>query len=439
MKEESKYFDIEIIKRLQNGDQNAFDEIYQYYHKQVYYFAMQYFHDEEKAKDIVQDTFLAIHKYIRNLESPEAFYVWMKKINYSCCVKKYSKEKKDSSYFTNDFESQEVENMDFSSNVMSVEEEVFYKDLKETIIDILSTMDSDFKVVGYLRFFEELSTKEISQILDIPMGTVSSRINRIKAKIKGELEKRGFSQEACFSALLFPSLSNAYKMSIETLTPVPSLPPHPQASRPIQVKPKPSMASQVLSGIALTSCIVVPASFVYLSNVQQKSNEPLITNIVGNTDESKIVDITYKQEWTKEDFELEVVTSTDNFDEITLDGKPDLRVSENKVYKVALVKEGIVIDEKTVDIKNVDKDTPEVSIVEYDDDKAKIIFEDVGCGLDFASLQVSSNGIRITDIEVDQENHSVYIDRLYQVANLQIKDLVGNELKIKVDFIEENG
>lgn len=436
MNEENKYFDIEVIKRLQKGDNDAFDEVYQYYHKQVYYLAMQYFHDEEKAKDIVQDTFLTIHKYIHNLIAPEAFYVWMKKINYTCCVKKYTKEKKDSSFFSNDYESQEIEHMKFTNNATTVEDEVFYKDLKDAIIDILSNMDKDFRVVGYLRFFEELSTKEIAQILDIPMGTVSSRINRIKAKLKGELEKRGFSKEACFSAMLFPCMSQAYKVSIETAYPVEHLP-FIKKKYKFNTSSKSQISKNILSNIAFVSCIVLPIGFVTLSNVQQGNHPSFIPNVIGTMKEASISDIQYKKGWSKDDLDIKVETSSNNYDEVMIDHQSNLRVSENKTYDVQLKKNGEIIDHQQIEITNIDKDSPSILNVEYDGNHTRITFEDKGSGIDYTSLHVRSITGQQVAYTLDEAHHMIEIHRSYKSAKLTLCDYVGNELDINIDFIEE--
>ena len=91
---ETQILDDKTIIKAQNGDTEAFSEIYRAYYKKVYFIAHQYFRDEEMAKDIVQETFILVHKKINQLREPKTFPAWLRKVTYSLCVNQSRKKQR---------------------------------------------------------------------------------------------------------------------------------------------------------------------------------------------------------------------------------------------------------------------------------------------------------------------------------------------------------
>ena len=77
--------DLKIIEKTIQGDEKAFNELYNLYQKKIYFLAIQFFHDESLAEDVVQETFLSVHQNISQLSSPLAFHNWIQKIAFRHC------------------------------------------------------------------------------------------------------------------------------------------------------------------------------------------------------------------------------------------------------------------------------------------------------------------------------------------------------------------
>ena len=93
--------DEEIIELCQMGDEEAFEELYKRFYKSTYYLAMQIANCDADAIDATQETFIEIHKSIKNLREIKVFRLWVKRIVVSKLNKIFAKNK-DSLYDDDD-------------------------------------------------------------------------------------------------------------------------------------------------------------------------------------------------------------------------------------------------------------------------------------------------------------------------------------------------
>ena len=78
--------EIELVKRLQSGDESAFDELYHTYYARAIAIANRLTNNQADAQDVVQEAFLQVHKSIQSLQDPQFFYSWLNRIIHSKCV-----------------------------------------------------------------------------------------------------------------------------------------------------------------------------------------------------------------------------------------------------------------------------------------------------------------------------------------------------------------
>lgn len=172
------------IKRIQAGDEAAFQAFYEEWHPKAFYIALAITHHEADAKDAAQETMIEIHKSIQNLRDVKYFKLWFNRIVLSKCNRIFRKQKA----FTMDLEqkesllAKEEERCDYlpSDHIRRVSD-------AEVLEQLLSRLSPIYSEVLVLMYYEQCSIKEISSILHVPEGTVKSRLNSAKLKLKEEI------------------------------------------------------------------------------------------------------------------------------------------------------------------------------------------------------------------------------------------------------------
>jgi len=181
------------IDRAAAGDQGAIAELYEQTYSSVYKAVRAMVADEDAALDIVQDSYIKGFQSLEQLDSPENFRAWMKRIATNK-AKDHLKKKKPM-LFT-DMAGDDGSEPDFQDDCLThcPEEVMDQKETARLMQEILDTLSEDQRMVIGMYYYEELSVREIAALLDCSENTVKSRLNygrkKIEAKVK-ELEKKG--------------------------------------------------------------------------------------------------------------------------------------------------------------------------------------------------------------------------------------------------------
>lgn len=160
---------MDVIRRSQAGDQAAFAELFHRYKDLVYKTAYLMLGNAGEAEDVLQEVFLHVHKSLSTFEpSKGAFTTWLHRITVNHCLNRRRKH-----YLPTISLSQA------SSASLAERSSSFQTRLEDTemIEQALSRLSERLRVVIILRYYWELSYAEMAQILDIPVGTVKSRLN----------------------------------------------------------------------------------------------------------------------------------------------------------------------------------------------------------------------------------------------------------------------
>ena len=179
---------IAMVKGMQAGDEAATAQMYETFHEDFYYFILKTVNnDRELAEDLTQDTFVKILETIHELEEPVAFVTWAKQIAYHKCTGYFRKKKEllldENEDGTSAFDIQVEENAEFIPD-----EALDNKELKQTIMNMINELPEEQRAALLLRYFNEVSVKEIAQIQDVSEGTVKSRLNYARKSIKQAVE-----------------------------------------------------------------------------------------------------------------------------------------------------------------------------------------------------------------------------------------------------------
>jgi len=156
----------------------------------MYNFAYKLTFDEEEAKDLVQDTYLKAFRFITSFEKGTNAKAWLFRILKNSFINDYRKKSKQPAKV----DYQEVETYYNSENTDSnltidLRSETMQNRIGDEVTNALNTLGVDFRIVIILCDLEGFTYEEMAKILDIPIGTVRSRLHRARNLLKDKLRK----------------------------------------------------------------------------------------------------------------------------------------------------------------------------------------------------------------------------------------------------------
>ncbi len=176
------------IKRIKKGDQSAFEEVVSFYQNKVYQICFRMLGNAHEAEDIAQEAFLRAYTNIHSFDDNRKFSTWLYRIATNLSIDRIRKKKPD--YFL-DAEVKGTEGLTMYSQISAdqalPDEEVESLELQEYIHKEILSLPAKYRSVIVLRYIDELSLQEISEILDIPVGTVKTRVHRGREALRKKL------------------------------------------------------------------------------------------------------------------------------------------------------------------------------------------------------------------------------------------------------------
>ena len=145
---------------------------------------------KEEAEDILQEVFIKVYQNLNNFDSSLKFSSWIYRITHNQVISNYRKLQARPQNVNWELNEEMLNNI---SSDLDIEKEVNIKYLRENIEKVLNKLDKKYKEILILRFFEEKSYEEMSDILKKPMGTIATLVNRAKKHFKEEVAKQGIN------------------------------------------------------------------------------------------------------------------------------------------------------------------------------------------------------------------------------------------------------
>ena len=185
MNDKFKYSDEKLILRFQEGDINAYNELVKRYKDRLLNFVLRYFKNVEQAEDVVQDTLIKLYTHASYYKNVAKFSTWIFTIakNNALTELRKNKRKKTDSLWTEDGQI-----IDINSKEESLDSKVQNEIAIDQLNKFLDEIPENFRMAVVLRDFQELSYEEISKILEIPIGTIKSRINRGRIQLAEKMK-----------------------------------------------------------------------------------------------------------------------------------------------------------------------------------------------------------------------------------------------------------
>jgi len=171
--------DEQLLEQLQLGSPSAFAQLYQRYKHRVYAYCYRLLRDEQRAEDVVQETFLKIHENLYLLQKPEMFRPWLFSIARNEAYTHLRRRR-----YTEDLESQG----DLVWEEDNPLEAVIESDRKNIIQHYLGLLKPHYRELLILREYEQLSYTEIAQITGLTESAVKSGLFKARKALGKKLE-----------------------------------------------------------------------------------------------------------------------------------------------------------------------------------------------------------------------------------------------------------
>ena len=177
-----------LIEKSIQGDVASFEKLVVKYNRYVYNIAFRMMGNEEDAKDMSQETLIKAFKAISKFKMESSFSTWLYRITINVCKDEIRRRKETVlSYDAEIADEGTLKDIisDERTNPLLVYEKT---ELKSSIESALNKLSDDNKSVVVLKDILGYSYEEIGQILEIPIGTVRSRLNRSRSALKSILQ-----------------------------------------------------------------------------------------------------------------------------------------------------------------------------------------------------------------------------------------------------------
>jgi len=179
--------DEELILAFQGGDQAAFDEIVRRYRDPLYNFVVRLLGDSFFSEDVVQETFVRVYRNKHRYHQVAKFSTWIYTIA-SNLAKTELRRRKVRNFFSISSKGEDEKDYDLVDQDTDIERDVDGLIKGEMILKEINALPYHFKEAVLLRDIQDLSYEEIAQILDVPLGTVKSRVNRGRSRLQKKLK-----------------------------------------------------------------------------------------------------------------------------------------------------------------------------------------------------------------------------------------------------------
>jgi len=174
-----------VIKSCLEGEEGAWEMLVNLYSKRIFNLAYQFAGSYQESEDLTQEIFLKLYHALHKYDFEKNFSAWLLTLAKNHLIDHYRKTKWEKTK-RDDFE----EYFLASPNAENPEREIIRQEKKKIIWDGLNLISSDIRIAIILRDIQGKSYEEIVEIMELPLGTIKSRINRGRIQLANILKER---------------------------------------------------------------------------------------------------------------------------------------------------------------------------------------------------------------------------------------------------------
>ncbi len=202
-----------LVTDAQNDVDGAFEKLYHESFKHAHCIATLLLKNKQDIEDVLQNSYMYVARYIKDLKNPESFNNWLGVIVKHECQKHISKQKRISDIFIAVKKTKEFELAEKSSLPIDYIEKSEIRDVIQKIVDELP---EDKRTCMVLFYYEQHSLTEIAEILGVPEGTVMSRLYYARKKLEKEFKKLQKNDESLFGLSVIPLIVSFFAYQAKT-------------------------------------------------------------------------------------------------------------------------------------------------------------------------------------------------------------------------------
>ena len=176
--------DLALVKRVQGGDNSAFDLLVRKYQHRIGAVVYRFVPDHAEAQDITQDAFIRAYRALPNFRGDAQFYTWLYRIAVNTAKNHLVASKRRPP--TADVAAEDAEHLSGGGRLHdhdTPEHQLLRQEIERSVTDTVAALPDDLRQAITLREVDGLSYEEIAQLMQCPIGTVRSRIYRAREAI----------------------------------------------------------------------------------------------------------------------------------------------------------------------------------------------------------------------------------------------------------------
>jgi RNA polymerase sigma-70 factor (ECF subfamily) len=174
--------DQSLILRTIGGEINAFGLLVQKYQNRLFNGLVQIIQNHAEAEDLTQETFVLAFTKLTSFQGNSAFYTWLYRIAYNLAITRIRRRKVNVS-----LDSQREAGIDYASKNCSPSERLEQNEQVNLVRTALNQLSEEHRTILILREMEEMDYDALSEILDLPIGTVRSRLHRAREQLREKM------------------------------------------------------------------------------------------------------------------------------------------------------------------------------------------------------------------------------------------------------------
>jgi RNA polymerase sigma-70 factor, ECF subfamily len=181
--------DLELVERCLRGVEAAWEDLVKIHTRRVYGICYRFTGSEHSAQDLTQEVFLRVFRSLKSFRAGEgSFTVWLARLSRNLLIDNYRRTKLDRA--TDSIEEQLPMLEERTAMSSRTEGLVAGREASELLQGALQKLSPELRETVILRDLEELEYREIAQVLNVPEGTVKSRLNRGRAELARVLRRK---------------------------------------------------------------------------------------------------------------------------------------------------------------------------------------------------------------------------------------------------------
>ncbi len=175
-----------LIQRCLKGDQFAWEQIVRQHWRKVFNVAYKFVGKHDEAEDLTQDIFLKIFKSLDTFDSRANFQTWLISVSRNLCIDHYRSVRKERETIDRAVDTADLSPVSHEESPVAALEQ---SDRVTLLRQALGSLPETLRTAVLMRDIQELSYQEIAERLDLPEGTVKSRINRGRTELARQIRK----------------------------------------------------------------------------------------------------------------------------------------------------------------------------------------------------------------------------------------------------------